>query len=307
MRLYLLLPFALFLLSACNDPDDEITNGPPVIHDIQTDITHWHTHYVSSIDDIEARISFSVQTLVTDSGGLQDLAQVYVHNESVSERRWYLVGGPENEPWYTNYSFGLGLFQYPSFDPDHLDDITLNGWELVVEDFQGNEVREPFDFLLPDGQPADDGVRVYSDDFATPGINDVPALDAMSIADNALSLSRDDGTSSFNITFRSTDHRASNYVIYFYSALPERNYLGYANKISSPSIASTSISANVTTNLALPWEEIVFVRSNIAASAVGSISISLMNEGIALEYLPTVEWMSYIGISELVDLPTEDE
>lgn len=305
MRLYLLLPLALFLLTACNDQDDDHPNGPPVIHDIQTDITHWHTNYVSNMDDLQARISFTVSAFITDSGGLQDLAQVYVHNEGVSERRWYLVGGPENAPWYDNFSFVLGLFQYPSFDPDHLDEITLNGWELVVEDFQGHEVRQDFDFLLPDGQPADDGVRVYSDDFATPGPSDVPALEVMSIADNAISISRDDGTSSFNISFQSADARARNYLIDFYSALPERRHIGQASS-TSPSIVSAPASTSAPTNLSLPWGEILFARGT-GAEDVASISISLMNEGVELEYLNDVEWMSYVGISELVELTTDDE
>jgi hypothetical protein len=142
MRLYLLLPLALFLLTACNDSDDEHPNGPPAIHDIKTDITHWHTNYVSNMDDLEARISFTVSAFITDSGGLQDLAQVYVHNEGVSERRWYLVGGPENVRWYRNYDVVRGVLEYRSFDPDNLDAITLNGWELVVRDHQDNEVRQ---------------------------------------------------------------------------------------------------------------------------------------------------------------------
>ena len=301
MRLYLLLPLALFLLTACNDSDDDHPNGPPVIHDIQTDITHWHSNYVSSMDDLQARISFTVSAFITDSGGLQDLAQVYVHNEGVSERRWYLVGGPENAPWYENYEFTLGRFEYPSFDPDHLDEITLNGWELVVEDRQGNEVRENFDFLLPNGEPAADGVRVYSDDFATPGLGDEPAMEAMNIVDNDISISRDDDSSSFNISFRSTDVNASNYVINFFSALPERHHIGQAHKYRSASIENTPITANVTTNLTLPWSEIYFARG-IEASAVASISISLQNEEVDLEYPDGVDWMSYIGVSELVDV-----
>lgn len=305
MRWYL-LPLAVFLLSACNDSDDDLPNGPPVIHDIRTDITHWHTHYVSSMDELEARISFSVLAFVTDSGGLNDLAQMYVHNESVSNRRWYLVGGPENVAWYENYAFGLGAYQYPSFDPDNLDAITLNGWELVVVDHQGHEVRQNFDFLLPDNEPAEAGVRVHSDDFATPGPDDVAAMEAMSVAGNALSISNDEGSSSFNISFRSTDANARNYVIDFYSALPERRYLGYASKYSSASIENTPVSANITTNLSLPWDEIAFNRG-VNASAVGSISISLMNEEVALDSPSGVDWMSYIGVSELVDVTTSEE
>lgn len=300
MRLYILLPLALFLLTACNDSDDVHPNGPPVIHDIKTDITHWHTHYVSSMDDLEARISFTVSLLITDPGGLQDLAEVYIENPADS-RSWYLVGGPENVRWYRNYDVVRGVLEYRSFDPDNLDAITLNGWELVVQDHQGNEVRQPFDFMLPDGQPADDGVRVYSAEFATPDLDDVPALEAMSIADNALSVSSDPGTSSFNISFQSTDTRASNYLIDFYSALPDRRHIGYANKFISPSIESTPINTTAATNLSLPWEEIYFAHG-IDAEDVASARITLMNEDVELDYLEGVFWMSYAGISELIDM-----
>jgi hypothetical protein len=123
----------------------------------------------------------------------------------------------------------------------------------------------------------------------------------MSIADNALSVSSDSGTSSFNISFQSTDTRASNYIIDFYSALPERAHIGYASKYISSSIESTPVTANTAINLALPWEEVYFARG-IDASAVASMRITLMNEEVELDYLDNVFWMSYVGISELVDL-----
>lgn len=300
MRFSLVFPLILFMLAACNDSDPARPNGPPVIRDIKTDITHWHTNFVSSMEELEARITFTFSLYITDPGGLQDLDDVYVENVA-SGRRWYLVGGPENVRWYRNFDVVRGVLEYRSFDPDNLDAITLNGWEVVVLDLQGHEVRQAFDFMLPDGQPAADDVRVYSSEFATPGMSDVPALEAMSVVGNSMSFSSDTGSSSFLLSFETSDARASNYIIDFYSALPERNHIGYASKYFSPSIDSTPVIANTPTTLALPWSEIYFAHGADAA-AVASMRVTLLNEEVELDYLEGVYWMSYLGVSERVDL-----
>jgi hypothetical protein len=294
-----LLPL-LLLLAGCDD-DDEHPKGPPVIQDIQTDITHWHTNFVSSQEEFQARLTFRVSALLDDPSGLSDLASVYFHHVA-SPRRWYLVGGSGEVPWFANYKLARGVFEYHSFDPDHPDSLLMNGWELVVVDREGHEVSQNFDFSLADGSAVADGVRVHSSAIAPPGGADVAALEAMGQVANDMSLVSDDASSSFDIVFTTNDLRAVDYQVDFYSALPERRFIGYADSDVSPSIASLALSPGVETRLALPWGEILFVGGYTAAD-VASMQVTLFNEAQPLDYLPGLNWRSWIGVSELVSLP----
>ncbi len=295
--LLLVLPFSL-LLAGCSDDDASRPNGPPVILDIQTDITHWHTHYVSSQEDLQARLTFTVSALVDDPGTVRDLSAMYIRNTH-SGRSWYLIGGSRQVPWYANYDLARGVFEYRSFDPDHLDSLTLNGWELVVQDWQGHEVRQAFNFALPNGQPADDGARVVSSEFASPTLADIPALEAMGRSANGMRVQRDVGSASFNIAFTANDSRAVNYLIDFYSAHPGRRFVGYASKYRSASMARMALTPGSEMRLALPWSEIQFV-AGYSADDIAAMRVTLLNEEQPLSYLPGVYWMSYLGVSELV-------
>lgn len=298
MKSYLLVPLMIVMLSACSDSHHHYRSGPPGIHDIKTDIIHWHTNFVSVNIDQQAPLSFSVSAAITDPGGLSDLDDVYIQNDG-SARRWYLVGGPDQVRWYHYFDSFSGFFEYRSFDPDSPDAITLNGWELVVIDREGNEVRQAFDFMLPDGLAAADGVKVYAADYATPAVGDVPALEAMSTADNAMSITSDEASSSFQISFQSSDSRAVDYSIDFYTALPDRRRIGHASKYVSPAIEATPLVAGVTTNLTLPWNEVYFF-SGLGASNVASMRITLLGQEEP-GYWEGAYWISYLGVSEIVD------
>lgn len=306
----LLAGLVVVILSACGSSGSSsqgiVDSSAPQFSEVQVDIIHYHPSFWqkwSSSPERGVQITFEFQ--VTDPDGLSDIAEVYVLNLQTDDY-YEIYGGPNNVPLESHYnslsnSFSARFYTWLGPEGGSIKEfVTLTDWVVIAVDAEGNITEQEFEFTLPDHALALEEHYVYSDLYTSPDYFGIPALEAMSISDNRLSLENQIDTQSFNIQFRTKDYRAMEYVIEFYGTAPDYPYLGTVST-KSPSLVSTPIVTGMLTNVDLPYSEIGFI-DGAQSSDVGGIHIVLLNEPVDHAFNENLIWYSYMSFSEFVPL-----
>lgn len=272
----------------------------PVIGTVFTDIFHYHpsTYQKFGIGDAE-RIEYTFSVWLADPQGRETIAEAYIYNET-SDAYYQLIGGVDEVTLDTHYDAVTSTYQIRGSSETSPDSVNLRGWHVYVRDNDGNETIREFSLRLPGGDnPVSESVA-YSNALSTPPADSIPALETMTVTDNALSFSVDVANEFFRISFETTDTRADTYVVLFYDNAALPNYLGRASTLTSAAMNDTApLMANTTVDLVLPWSEL---DDAIDPSAINGIHIVLLDEGIDYNYASGNDWHSYLGYSEFLTL-----
>ena len=326
----LLLTFLLsILLSACSSGSSNLDSTAvesdltqpvfvggtdPAIETIYTNIVNNHPSYHGNWgESINPAITFAVSLGVTDPLGQENLAELYIRNVNTGEA-WSLIdvnAGLLHDDYYSSYNgtyerlFHLPLSHYR---------IDLKGWEVVAINLLGDEIRRPFEFLLPAGvAPTDSEEFVYAPEYMGSISGGIEALEILTVADNNISFTSnlvhtretpDSPTilsfeqSTFTIEFDASDSRAQRYSFWFYDGTTEINYIADASA-NAPSILNSPITqGQITTSVTIPWSEIYFINGSHPLSIEG-LHIKLFDESTPW---PGGVWFNHRSISEFVPL-----
>jgi len=302
----LILSALLILLSACGsdsvpDPEVEAENASaPQISRVYSDVTHYHPSFWDKWNETHARtIQQSFNFKVEDPQGLSNIQDIYIYN-AINGGYYNIYGGPDNIPLEKFYRTRSQDFSASFFTWESRDRAELKNWRVVAIDKDGNVSEREFEFVLPNSEPLEDETYAFSAEYIATDPNGIAALEVLTIDDNGLAIEADPGSQSFNIKFRPTDVRASNYSIAFYGAAPEYKYLGWANQ-RGPSIASQPIVTGQQTSLDLPWSEIYFENGG-QLDDINGAHVTLYNDSVDNEIVENSIWFSYLSYSEYFTL-----
>lgn len=291
----ILLCIVVSSLIGCSSGGSD-NNDSLKIEAIQTDILHSHSSFYEKWNYSPViSIRFTTFIIVKDPLGVSNLKAIYIRNKT-NDRFWDIFGGPNNRPLEDCYDSAFDTFECVFHSSVSLDKINLKNWEVVVENRQGVISHRDFEFLLPGGDSAEDTQFVYSSIYNGSKTNGIPAIEAMTIAENGLVFRSDSESQSFHIEFETTDSRAKHYSFIFYDDTESINAIGGAKAIS-PSITSMPIVFGQKTKIDLPWSEINIERP---INDINGLHIVLFDEPI--EWLDQGIWFNYRSLSEFLTL-----
>lgn len=297
---------SLMVLAGCENKGE--ISGPEV-GTIYSQVIHYHPSFIDKHGGSTATGSLFAQAIlkVSDPDGLDDLNTLSVDDLNNSAN-YELVNRLPNESIGAHFDNPTDTF-FDVFEADGLDRIDLDNWRVNVKDLQGYTNAKTFSYALFDGDVASTEEFVYSPNYTGLDTADgVLAMEAMTIADNNITFTRDSASQLFTISFDVTDVRASNYAIWFYddsalSALPTdivslESFAKGVLPVDAASIQDNPIVGG-TTSLTVNWAEIE--RSgNALASSFDGIHIVLYDAEVVTSFNTNGHWFSQSGISEYV-------
>jgi len=294
--------FLSLSLGACvsNEGGDQ----DPTIGEVQTNIIHYHPSYAAKWPDGAQRtIDYTFALQANDPQGLDDILHLWAVDTYTALGQYHaIVGGSVQfypvDVWYQADFQGFERRVYNLFS---LDRVNLKTWHIESIDHDGNNTQRSFEFTLPDGEPLVDQQYVYSSTYENPTENGVAALEAMTIADNGLSIIADEASESYTIEFTVSDDRAKNYALWFYDNAESPVEIGVVDQLSL-SITSSPIVLGEKTTLQLPWSEIQ-LKDGYSIEDVFGVHVVLKDEPVAFKFLVNELWSTYYGVSEYLVLP----
>ena len=295
---YSLYIFLLLCLSGCESQGGaESYQILPKIGEVQTSITHYHSDFFSKwSDETNRTIDFSFAVQVTDPQGLRNLYHILAL-DNAREEYYALLGGDREfysfSAWYKSYFQGFERTVYNIYEPDR---VNLQDWSMYAVDGHNNTTTRNFEFTLPDGEPVVDQQYVYSSTYETPDTDGIPALEAMTIAENNLSIVADIETESYLIEFDVSDERAKYYAFWFYDSDINPEKIATVDERTTPIVFGQKVSVQ------LPWSDIQFA-SGYTTEDVFGVHIVLMDDPVEFKYLENDFRPSYLGVSEYLVLP----
>ncbi len=287
-------------LSACSSGPGEEKFAPKILS-VYTDVIHTHPSFYEKWPTSELRtLEFTLSLDIEDPQGLSDILKVYIKdlNEDWS---WGLFSANDASPYNRCYKES-GNFTCQFFLGERPDYLNIHNLEIVVQDKSGYTDTQRISFRLAGGEQADGQRFIYSAEYTGDTTGGYPALEAMTIADNALLFTADSGTQSFHIEFATSDVRAKEYSLVFYDNTSNPNIVGHA-LLNTSSIQSHPIIPGQTTTLELPWSEITFY-SGFAADDITAMDITLFDNPIpwVVNDINKGIWFNHLATSELVQL-----
>lgn len=297
----LLLTVPLCLgLSACSSGPGEEEFAPQILA-VNSAIFHRHPSFYAHTPDIAQRtIDIRISVNVSDPQGIEDLLKIYVIDPTDGRTISLLDANAVNgfSTCYKNNGIFLCHF-HSTIHPDHL---TLKNFEVVVQDLSGYTRRKTFNFLLTGGEQPEEEIFAYSAKYTGDTTNGYPALEAMTIQDNAMFFTADAGTQSFHIEFETKDDRAKEYSIGFFDAELPSNLLGSAN-MNSASIVSNPIIFGQPTTVDIPWSEIDF-EDGYSVADIKRLHINLYDNPIpwVINNSEAGSWYNHLATSQSISL-----
>jgi len=286
------------LLSACEKTGDKT---PPQISRVYTQALHVHPSYEEKAGNTANYALYGkFEYRITDPQGVDDINRVVLSNRN-NGLEYTFIQRSNGRLILETYDPALNVFGNTIANPQDSTRIDLQNWIMTANDLSLYSTSRRVTFALPDGDmPSTEGF-VYTPDYAGdgPGEDGIPAMELMTIADNNLVFTEDTMTQTFRIEFQTTDARAKNYALWFYTLNPGVTPVTIV-KHDSPSIASNPIVFGQNTTLTLPWSEIDY---DAGVQFLEGVHIVLLDEPVESELVNDRKWFSYVGVSEFVELP----
>tara|TARA_R110001592_G_scaffold336019_2_gene621153 strand:+ start:2081 stop:3004 length:924 start_codon:yes stop_codon:yes gene_type:complete len=292
-----------FMLSSCTSGPSE-SEFAPKIGDIETSIVHSHPS-VHAQAEYQRTIDVIVRMSIKDPDGLEDITDIYIQDNNNS-RRWRLkessvLNSDAQCKATKNKAETLEVIECSFFSKDRPDLIDLVGYEMVAVDRHGYSSRKTFEFKLPSGAVVEDEEFVYSDVFSGGPSNGIPALEVITLADNAMVFTLDEDAELLHLEFVSEDPRVREYGLELYDDSVEPQIVGEV-LFDIKEIQENEIDAGVEIMVDIPWSQITFIGENNASNIYG-LYVVLFDEAKVSTQLETVsEWFNYRGYSEFITL-----
>ncbi|MDX1452013.1 MAG: hypothetical protein R3183_05600 [Oleiphilaceae bacterium] len=291
---------AVAVLAGCSGGGADGSPKGPQISTVYTDVVHYHPSFDQKWGRPEAVVlSFTISVRIRDDLGLSNIDRVYVQRNTAG-REWVLFDEDAGVPLDLCYIERDDLFNCQFHDSDSLDTILLDDWELMVVNKQGVTARKSVRFSLPGGQDENGIVRIYGSGYAGDTSSAVPALEAMTIADNDLSFVANGISQSFRIQFTAHDTHAREYAFAFYGPAPFYPYIGRVSNYS-PSIASTALVPGQVTEVDLPFSEVV-MRDGWSTNDIVGVHIKLFDTLVDWSLVRGALWANHVSFSEFLPL-----
>lgn len=242
----------------------------------------------------------SVEFRADDPDGFTNINTIDVVDKT-NERTYNLVTRLSDGDWGASYVQLADVFRRFFLEPFNSNRVELANWQINAKDLQGYTSSRSFGFSLPDGADVIDEVFAYSSEYnGGSTTNGVEAMEAMTIADNNLSFTSD-SSSQFIIEFETSEAKAKNYALWFYTADPGVLPV-YRIDYDDSLILGDPIQQGELTSITIPWSVINQPDSSVAASSLFGVHVVLYDEAIDSELISGATWFGWEGVSEYFTL-----